>query len=95
MSWYVYMLRLRNDTLYVGHTNDLDRRFIEHSTARGSKATKDSKPVALIYSEQVPDHASAVRRELQIKRWSRPKKLALAMGDLDELKRLARRRGNA
>jgi predicted GIY-YIG superfamily endonuclease len=59
MSWHVYMLRLRNGTIYIGHTNDLDRRFGEHSTARGSKATKESNPMALIYAEPFPDRVSA------------------------------------
>jgi len=91
MNWTIYMLRLRNGTIYIGHTNDPDRRIREHSTARGSKATRDSSPSALIYTEQLPDRASAVSRERQLKRWSRAKKLALANGDLSALKRLARR----
>ncbi len=50
MTWHVYMLRLRNGTIYVGHTNDPQRRFSEHSAGRGSKTTKDSAPIELIYT---------------------------------------------
>ena len=94
MKWTVYMLHLRNGTIYVGHTNDLHRRYTEHSTARGSKATQDSKPVELLYSEEHPDRLSAVRRERQLKKWTKAKKLALAEGKLDQLHQLAKRRSS-
>ena len=71
MKWYVYMLRLTNGTIYVGSTNDLNRRFSEHSTGRGSLTCRKSKPAELIYSESWPDRTAAVRRERQFKKWSR------------------------
>jgi predicted GIY-YIG superfamily endonuclease len=92
MKYYVYMLLLRNGTIYVGYTNDLNRRLTEHATARGSHATKDSRPIRLLHSEELPDRVTAARRERQIKGWTRAKKLALARGNLDQLHRLAKRR---
>ena len=90
MVWFVYILRLQNDRLYIGSTNDLRRRLAEHRSGSGSKATSESPPVELLYRESWHDHVSALERERQIKRWSRAKKLALVNGDLAELKRLAR-----
>jgi len=84
------MLRLRNGTIYVGHTNDPQRRFSEHSAGRGSKTTKDSAPIELIYTEGHLDRISAVRRERQLKKWNRAKKLALAQGNLELLHQLSK-----
>jgi predicted GIY-YIG superfamily endonuclease len=89
MPFHVYILRLRNDQLYVGSTEDLPRRLAEHQSGSGCKTTAQSGPIELVYSESHPDHSSALRRELQLKRWSRAKKLALIQGDLANLKRLA------
>ena len=75
MAWYVYMLRLRNGLIYVGSTNDLNRRFSEHSRGSGSRACLKSEPVEMIYSEPFPNPALAAEREKQLKRWSRAKKL--------------------
>ena len=78
MLWYVYLLRLRRGRIYVGSTNDLDRRLIEHAGGNGGKTTADSRPIELIHSESYADRAVALRREQQLKKWSRAKKLALA-----------------
>jgi predicted GIY-YIG superfamily endonuclease len=93
MLWHVYMLRLQNDCIYVGLTDDLERRLAEHQSGNGGKTTSDSQPVALIYSESLPDRFAAAKRERQLKRWSRAKKLALAEGRFVALHRLAKRRG--
>ena len=89
MPYLVSILRLQNDHLYVGSTNDLNRRLAEHRAGSGSKTTSDSSPSELLYSESFHDQQTALRRERQLKGWSRAKKLALANGDPAELKRLA------
>jgi predicted GIY-YIG superfamily endonuclease len=78
MLWYVYLLRLRNDRIYVGCTNDLERRLSEHAGGTGSKTTFDSRPIELIHFESYADRSVALRREQQLKGWSRAKKLARA-----------------
>jgi putative endonuclease len=89
MAFYVYILRLSNSQLYVGSTEDLARRFAEHQAGSGGKTTALFQPLELVYSEPHPDRASAVKRERQLKRWSRAKKLALIKGNSAELKRLS------
>jgi len=93
MSFCVYILRLNNDQLYVGSTDDLARRWAEHKSGTACRTTAISPPLELLYSEPHPDRSSARLREAQLKRWSRAKKLALAHGNIAELRSLAR--GNA
>jgi putative endonuclease len=90
MPWYVYLLRLQSGCIYVGCTSDLDRRLAEHCGGSGSKITSESSTVELIYSESFADRSCALKREQQLKRWRRAKKLALAAGRLADLRRLAK-----
>lgn len=74
MSWYVYMLRCGDNTLYTGVTDDVERRLAAHRTGKGAKYTRGRGPLELVYVEKVPDKSSALRREYQIKRLSREEK---------------------
>lgn len=51
MGYFVYILRLQNDQLYVGSTNDLERRLAEHQSGHGCKTTALFGPPDLLYSE--------------------------------------------
>ena len=86
MAWWVYLLRCGNGDVYVGLTDNLERRLKEHQSGVGGRFTKGMRPVELIYSETHATETEAVHREEQLKRWSRTKKLALAAGDLEALK---------
>lgn len=77
MSWYVYMLRCKDDTLYTGMTDDVERRLEAHRAGRGAKYTRGRGPLELVYREEQPDKSSALRREIQLKKPSRQEKLAL------------------
>lgn len=78
MDHFVYILKCADDTLYVGSTNDLAKRVIQHNTAKaGAHYTKIRRPVKLVYSEIVKTFIKARRREAEIKSWSREKKIAL------------------
>lgn len=91
---YVYLLRCTNGTIYVGQTHDLDERMERHASGTGARHTAQVKPVELIYTEGPMPHEEAIARERQIKKWSRAKKLALANGDLERLRRLSRGRSS-
>lgn len=76
MDHFVYILICADDTLYVGSTNDLAKRVIQHNTAKaGAHYTKIRRPVVLVYSEIVKTLIKTRRREAEIKSWSREKKL--------------------
>ena len=77
MTWWVYILRCADGTLYTGATNDLDRRLAAHNAGRGAKYTRARRPVALVYREAAADKSAALQREAAIKRLDRVRKLAL------------------
>ena len=62
MSWWVYLLRCGDGTLYTGITDDLDRRLAAHNAGRGAKYTRSRRPVTLVWREEQPDKSAALRR---------------------------------
>ena len=76
-AWFVYVLRCADGTLYTGSTNDLAARERKHNAGRGAKYTASRRPVALVYSEAHASQSRALRREAEIKSWTRARKDAL------------------
>jgi putative endonuclease len=74
---FVYIVRCADNTLYTGWALDVTKRVAMHNAGRGAKYTRTRRPVKLIYSEELPTRAAAMKREAQIKRYPRAKKLAL------------------
>lgn len=77
MSYWVYILRCRDDSLYTGSTNNIERRLAVHQKGAGAKYTRSRLPVDLVYTEEVSDRSAALRREFAIKQFSREVKLRL------------------
>lgn len=77
MSWFVYMLRCGDGTLYTGVTDDVERRLAAHRSGRGAKYTRGRGPLELVYQEEVPDKSAALRREYQIKQLPKQEKEGL------------------
>ena len=79
MRYYVYILTNRNHTvLYTGVTNDLIRRIHEHkNNADPNSFTAKYRVHKLVHFEETGDINEAIKREKQIKSWSREKKIAL------------------
>ena len=75
--YHVYILCSANGTLYVGVTNALERRVLQHKAKSVPGFTKDYAVVRLVYFEPFNDIRNAIAREKQIKRWRRAKKLSL------------------
>jgi len=86
--WYVYILECKDKSLYTGITDNIERRFEEHNTGKGGKYTHAFKVNKLLYFEPCSTKNLALKREAQIKGWTRRKKLALIKGDLELLKKL-------
>lgn len=78
--YWVYIIRCGDRTLYTGITTDLKRRFAEHAAGTASHYTSAHRAQKLVYSEPAPDRSSALKREAEIKRWPRQKKLRLIAG---------------
>jgi putative endonuclease len=77
-SIYVYIVECSDKTLYTGYTNNVAKRIQEHNTARtGAKYTRSRRPVRLVYAETCSTLPEALKREAEIKRFSRKEKLLL------------------
>ena len=79
MSWYLYIAKCSDDTLYTGITTDIKRREIEHNTdsVKGAKSLRGKRPVKIIYKELYITRNEAQKREKAIKNWTREYKLKL------------------
>ena len=80
-SWWLYMLRCADGTLYTGITTDVERRLAEHNSGKGAKYTRSRRPVEVVYREPCPDKSAALRREIAVKRLSRAHKCKLMEGN--------------
>ena len=77
-TYYVYLLTNWNNTvMYVGVTNNLQRRIHEHKNKLVEGFTKKYNVDKLVYLEECSDIKTAIEREKQIKNWRREKKDAL------------------
>ncbi|MFA6121443.1 MAG: GIY-YIG nuclease family protein [Sideroxydans sp.] len=77
MSWYCYLLQCADNTLYCGISNDLDKRLAAHNAGEGAKYTRGRSPLKLVYQEPCADKSAALKREREIKSFSRAEKLLL------------------
>ena len=91
MDFFAYILRCRDGSYYVGHSDNLDARVAQHQAGAISGYTHSRRPVELVWSQAFPDRDSAFRAERQIKGWSRAKKEALVRGDWAAVQRLAKK----
>jgi putative endonuclease len=82
-SWFVYIVRCVDNSLYTGITKDLIRRIDEHNydNRYASAYTRARRPVELVYQESCQTRSQASKREYQIKQLSRKEKEDL-IGDL-------------
>lgn len=78
MIYYTYILECADGSLYIGATNNLEKRLKEHNNSKsGAHYTKIRRPVILKYSETFGTLKESRAREAEIKRWPREKKLRL------------------
>lgn len=77
MTSFCYILECADGSYYTGWSNDPERRLRMHNAGRGARYTRSRRPVRLVYVEELPDRASAMRRERQIKGLARKQKEAL------------------
>lgn len=77
---HIYILRCADGSLYTGYAVDPTARTAVHNAGRGAKYTMGRRPVELVYSEAFESVGDALRREHQLKRWTRAKKIALIAG---------------
>jgi putative endonuclease len=82
----VYVLECSDKTLYVGCTNDLEKRLNQHNNLKsGAHYTKIRRPVSLKYSENFQTLLEARGREAELKRYTKAKKLDLINGSFKKI----------
>lgn len=80
MSYWLYILRCGDGTLYTGIAADVDKRLALHQSGKGAKYTRGRGPLSVVYREECADKSAALRRELAVKALTREEKLALIEG---------------
>jgi putative endonuclease len=90
---YLYILKCSDGSLYVGVTNNPERRLIEHNQGINPDSyTYSRRPVEIVFHEMFTDFNLAFEWETRIKKWSRAKKQALIDGDFVSLKELSKKK---
>lgn len=84
MQYFVYILKSRDGRFYTGYTTDLDRRFKEHQSGSGSKFTQSFGAKKILYHEIFSSKSKALKREAQIKNWTRAEKEALIVHSAEQ-----------
>jgi len=79
MKYYVYILRTSNNTLYIGQTNNLEKRIQEHKnkSSQSAKYIRYFDSFELVYTEEYPTRIEAMQREAHLKKWPKAKKEVL------------------
>jgi putative endonuclease len=84
MSWFVYIVRCRDSTLYCGITQNVQRRVREHNTSKkGAKYTRGRRPVKLVWYREVPEIRKACSLECDIKDMPKQDKERMVQENLD------------
>lgn len=76
-TYFVYILSSNSRVLYIGVTNDLERRVLEHRERRPGSFTTKYNVHRLVHVEVFGGIRDAIAREKQLKRWTRDRKIAL------------------
>lgn len=76
-TWYVYILRCSDGTLYTGSTDDVTRRVAVHNSGKGAKYTRSRTPVEVVYTEKCETYSAALKREYAIKQLTRQQKMEM------------------
>ena len=74
--WVVYVLRCRDDTLYTGITNNIEKRLIAHDRGMAAKYTRSRRPLVLSTVSDSMSRTDAMRLEIKIKKLAKEKKIS-------------------
>jgi putative endonuclease len=91
LNYYVYIMGSKSGVLYIGSTNDLERRVFEHKQGLIKGFTRKYRATRLVYIEEFDGPTAMVERERQLKGWTRKRKLELIHSQNPEMIDYARR----
>lgn len=73
--WFLYVILCEDNSLYTGICLNLKKRFLEHKSGKGGNYTRSHTPLKIVYKERLKTRSEALKREFEIKSWSRAKKI--------------------
>ncbi len=76
-DWHVYIIQTESGKLYTGITTNIERRLKEHQNKKGAKYFRTEKPKSIVFIERYGNRSLATKREIEIKKLSKSKKLEL------------------
>lgn len=74
--YFVYLIECEDNSIYTGIATDVARRFKEHASQKGARYTRSHKALKIIHTEACKTRSEALKREAEIKKWPRDKKLS-------------------
>ena len=85
MACFVYILRTSSNTLYIGQTNNLEKRLKEHQdkSSKSAKYLRYFSSFKLVYLEEFSTREEAMKKEAELKKYPRKKKESIITGDLE------------
>lgn len=72
--WFTYILLCKDDSLYTGISNNLSKRLKDHLAGKGGAYTRSHKPLKFVYKESFTSKSHALKREAEVKKFSRSEK---------------------
>ena len=79
MEFYLYILKCNDESYYIGHTENLEKRVSEHNEGLYKCYTFNRRPLKLVYTEKFTSRLEALTAERKLKKWTRQKKERLIM----------------
>ena len=79
-TWYLYMIRCGDGTLYTGITDDVQRRFAMHQNGKGVKYTRGRGPLTLVYQIECGSRSEELKAEIRVKALKKQEKIMLYEG---------------
>lgn len=67
-NWIVYLIRCKDDSIYCGVTNNIEKRLVSHNSGRGSKYTRSRSPVVLLLTSKGMSRSEALKLECRVKK---------------------------
>ncbi|MGB7085040.1 MAG: GIY-YIG nuclease family protein [Phormidesmis sp.] len=83
-SWFVYLIRTRQNALYTGITTNIVQRLAEHEQGKGAKYLRAKGPLRLVYAVELGNRSLATKAEYRIKRLAKSQKEAIIAQKLDQ-----------
>jgi len=95
-TWFLYLIRCKDNSLYTGITTDVSRRFKEHqgNDRKGSKFLRGKAPLKLVLKKKIGDKSLTSKVEASVKKMPKAKKELLVTGNL-KIKEIIDQVGNA